>query len=293
MIDFTDNISLIYGEEGKNWLKYLPVLQDEIATKWQLHDLTPCEDLSYNYVAAGWQRDVPVILKIGIDLAAIQQEHDAILAFNDQGIIKILGFNIDKGAILITRAIPGKTLTTLFPERDDEALEIACNLIKQLHKATIPVGHKFPLLSEWLSIIDKDWDLPKVYLELARALKQELLENSRQQVLLHGDMHYSNILSDHNSWVAIDPKGVIGDPLYDMTGALLREPFKAMMQLKDVYSMLQHRINFVAQYCKVTNLQIWAWTYIQTVMSICWSLEDGQDVRLKMRFLDILHSQAQ
>ena len=196
--------------------------------------------------------------------------------------------DLDKGAILITRAIPGNTLVTLFPDSDHKALGIACRLVRLLHQTIVPIGHKFLHLSEWLSIIDKNWDIPKEQLQLARNLKNDLLSNSQTQVLLHGDVHYANILSDGIDWVIIDPKGVIGDPLYDMTGALLREPFKQIMNLPDIPKMLRHRMDFVAQYNNSNMQQIWAWTHVQTVMSICWSLEDGQDVNMKLKFLNIL-----
>lgn len=289
-MEFLENINITYGNQGRIWLDSLPHLVTKLATKWNLRDLIPCEDLSYNYVMSGWRNDLPIILKIGIDIPAMQQECAAIRAFNGHGLINLLEADLDQGAIVITRAVPGKTLVSLFNDADDKALGIACNLARQLHKANIPSDHKFPMLSEWFSIIDQNWDLPNQKLQLARNLKNDLINKSKTNVLLHGDLHYANILSDGNDWVVIDPKGVIGDPLYDMTGALLREPFKQMMELSDMAGMLQHRIEFVAQYCNVSVQQIWAWTFVQTVMSICWSLEDGQDVSLKRKFLDILET---
>lgn len=287
-MDFIENIKLIYGDKGVQWLNSLPRLISTLEKQWGLRDLIPCTDLSYNYVLAGWQGISPIILKLGIDLLAIQQEYFAILAFNGHGLIKLLEVDLNKGAILITRAVPGKTLVSLFPDDDNKALGIACGLAKRLHNANISSDHKFPHLSEWFSILDKDWDLPTDKMQLARHLKNDLLNNSKTNVLLHGDLHYANILSDGNDWLIIDPKGVIGDPLYDMTGCLLREPFKQMMAQPDIKGMLQHRMKYIANYLKTDVKLIWGWTYIQSIMSICWSLEDSQDISLKRVFLDIL-----
>ena len=61
MPEFEDNVILIYGEIGKNWLQALPNLISQLATQWNLHDLVPCENLSYNYVLSGWLDQSPII----------------------------------------------------------------------------------------------------------------------------------------------------------------------------------------------------------------------------------------
>jgi streptomycin 6-kinase len=54
-------------------------------------------------------------------------------------------------------------------------------------------------------------------LERARKLKKELIKkDSGRKVLLHGDLHQENILSNGNDWVVIDPKGVVGDPIHEI-----------------------------------------------------------------------------
>ena len=43
-------------------------------------------------------------------------------------------------------------------------------------------------------------------------------------MLLHGDLQHYNVLLDKDrGWVAIDPKGVVGELEYEV-GALLRNP---------------------------------------------------------------------
>jgi streptomycin 6-kinase len=52
--------------------------------------------------------------------------------------------------------------------------------------------------------------------ELAEALFAELLASTQQEMLLHGDLHHTNILTaGRQPWLAIDPKGVIGEPAYE------------------------------------------------------------------------------
>ncbi|MBS0185856.1 MAG: phosphotransferase [Proteobacteria bacterium] len=287
-MEFENNVRLIYGKKGEKWLENLPFLVEGLASQWNLEDLKVCPDLTYNYVLKGRQGKNPIVLKLGIDLLALQQEYDALQAFKEHGAISIIDENLKRGALLFTQAIPGKTLSSLFPKHDTEALQIACQLATSLHQAPLPPTHSFPLLSEWLKIIDQEWEFPFCQLQRARDLKDELLKNSKQHVLLHGDLHYGNILSDKEKWLVIDPKGVIGDSLYDMTGCLLREPFKLFMSQENILNFLRQRMEFVVIYTKRSLKEIWAWTYVQTIMSICWSLEDGQNVDSKRKFLEIL-----
>ncbi len=45
-----------------------------------------------------------------------------------------------------------------------------------------------------------------------------------RNLLLHGDLHHENILKNENgSYTVIDPKGVIGDPVFDLSRFILDE----------------------------------------------------------------------
>lgn len=288
--DFVTNIKLIYGKSGEGWLDNLEDRVAQIAKIWNLQDLASYPDLSYNYVARGTQGGVPIVLKLGCNANDINHEHAALEAFKNHGVVELLNVDTSRGALLLRRAIPGQTLTTLFPKDDLAALQICADLVVDLHRAHIPSQSKFVRLEEWLTIIDSEWDLPVSQLQLARTIRTRLLKDSKGDVLLHGDVHYANVLSDNERWLIIDPKGVIGDPLYDLTGALLREPFTEMMQSSNMEDILMRRIEFMADFAKVSRGLIWEWTFVQTVMSICWSLEDNQNIEQKMRFLNKLQA---
>lgn len=65
---------------------------------------------------------------------------------------------------------------------------------------------------------------PRKLIDFALKASKELLVSSGEQVLLHGDLHHYNILSSaRNSWLAIDPKGGIGEREYEIC-ALMRNP---------------------------------------------------------------------
>src|SRR2546428_7795870 len=50
----------------------------------------------------------------------------------------------------------------------------------------------------------------------AAAVAHALLTDQRERCVLHGDLHHENLkYSQQRSWLAIDPKGLIGEPAYD------------------------------------------------------------------------------
>jgi streptomycin 6-kinase len=62
---------------------------------------------------------------------------------------------------------------------------------------------------------------PKRLVEMAERLFDELLSSSSSCVLLHGDLHHLNVLKSQDGWKAIDPKGVAGEPAYEVCALLL------------------------------------------------------------------------
>lgn len=288
MTEFSENIKRIYGEKGKLWLNDLPIITARLSKLWNLTDLTVHANLSYNYVLDGLQNNHAIILKVGIDQPAMQREFAALTAFQGHGVVQLLDADLSQGALLLERAIPGTTLRHLFPQKDSLAIGIACRMIERMHRAPIPINNKFPTLAEWLQILDQDWDLPKQQLLMARTLKNKLLQATGNNVLLHGDLHYDNILSNGADWVVIDPKGVVGNPIYDKIGCLLREPLAELLQMSNLSTSLNARVQHISQYFNLDTKAILDWTYVQTVMAVCWCLEDNQDPSDMLKFLEIV-----
>ena len=66
--------------------------------------------------------------------------------------------------------------------------------------------------------------LPSALVGEAEALFAALLDTAGAPVLLHGDLHHYNILAAGGGrWLAIDPKGVVGEPAFEVV-ALMHNP---------------------------------------------------------------------
>lgn len=210
---FKSNILNIYGTKGKIWLTELPNIVEKNAERFGLSKLKPIVNLSYNYVLSGLMSDTPIILKLSFNDKDLKLEELALKCFEGFGAVKII--KADKGLLILAQANPGISLKKYFPNSDNEAIKITCNLIKKLHQASIPEQHSFPHLKDLIKVLDdkqnvfaKDYNH---YLQKAKNLSNQLLTTATSYVLLHGDLHHDNILQNGNDWLAIDPKGRIGD----------------------------------------------------------------------------------
>lgn len=284
MREFEKNIMSIYGELGKVWLQKLLEITRDIAVRYSLSALRPVENLSYHYVMSGFQGDQPIILKLGLDIDNLKRETAALHAFAGSGGVRVL--EQEDGVLLLERAIPGKSLKKYFPVYDNEAIRIVCDVVKQLHQAPLSSKCNFPHIKDWLSNLDKDWDIPPYYLMKARKLRDKLLATSMQGVLLHGDLHHDNILQNDQSWVVIDPKGVIGESAYEVA-AFIRNPLVALLKSNEISSIIAKRINRFAEILSLPQSRLLDWSFVQSVLAWTWALEDNGDVAHFRKLTDI------
>lgn len=274
MNEFEKNIINLYGEEGKKWLNNLPKLTAQMASKQGLSDLKPIKNLSYNYVLSGHQNSKPIILKLSLDTEGLKRETLALKAFAEFGAVNVLMES--EGMLLLQRAVPGISLKSYFPGQDDNAIQITCECLKRLHQTPILSDARFPHIKDWLIALDKNISIPAVYLHKARKLRDELVTTSTASVLLHGDLHHDNILQNGNEWVAIDPKGVIGDSDYEIA-AFIRNPMPELLTHDNPLSIIDNRITRCAEILKSSKERIIDWCYVQSVLAWAWTLEDNGD----------------
>jgi len=92
---FKLNIISIYGSVGKQWLKALPEIISKITKEYNLANLKPVNNLSYNYVLTGFQGSKAIILKLGLDIDGFKREASALMAFEGSGVVPVFSENHD------------------------------------------------------------------------------------------------------------------------------------------------------------------------------------------------------
>ena len=194
------------------------------------------------------------------------------------------------GLLLMQRIIPGISLKKHFPAREGAAINIACALIKKLRLAKIPSGHNLPHIKEWLGVLDKDLEIPSNYLQKAQHLRDKLLLGSGTDILLHGYLHHDNILLNRDQeiddWLAIDPKGVIGDRAYEVV-AFIINPIPELLEHADAHQIIQKRLIAFSNGLNIPYNRIKDWCFVQSVLAWTWGLEDNCDTTGFERMVDI------
>jgi streptomycin 6-kinase len=263
----------LHGDQGAAWLRQLPHLLGQCARRWSLTLLPPFE-LSYNYVApAVTDAGLPVVLKVGVPDPELLAEIAALQHYDGRGIVQLLDADPGQGILLLEQLRPG---TPLFELDDEErATAIAARLMRQLWR---PVGsdHPFPTVARWaagLQRLRRHFDggagpFPAPVLERAESLFAELVPSMAPPVLLHGDLHHWNILAARRQpWLALDPKGIVGEPAYEV-GAWLRNPGPLSRRAQ------ARRVDQLAQLLGFDRERILGWGVAQAVLSAWWSYED-------------------
>ena len=289
MAKFEANIIEIYANQGRLWLEELPALEKALCDLWGLSQVTPLQNLSYNYVAAAHRGSDSVVLKIGLDPIALKREFDSLRAFDGHGCIRVLAFDSTHNALLLEKVDPGISLRGYFMAQEAEAMRILSEVIRKLQEVPPPPAG-FPHVADWLSILDNQWPFPGDYLAKARQVRDRLLATSPASVLLHGDLHHDNILSNGvGSWIAIDPHGVMGDPAYEV-GAFIRNPIPELQDHPDCGIIINNRVTILSEALGIPVQRIQEWCYVQTILGACWSVQDNQSPDVLLRTIPFYDS---
>lgn len=224
-MSFEQTIVNAFGKEGEEWLRNLPMLIAEITERHELIQISPVTNMSYNYVATAVHQGRDVIVKIGLPGFDFQNEIHTIQALEDTSLPEVYFANSEHGYYVMEKKTPGMMLhVEILDERT--RVRIMANKWRELHQ-----NHElsidltiFPHITNWFSVCHNTFnEIPKPWLEKALIYAEELNQLNEEQ-LLHGDLHYENILSDtKHEWSIIDPKGVIGHPYYDVVQYVLNK----------------------------------------------------------------------
>ena len=292
---FSQRMIEMSGEDGRQWIARLPEILEAYAQRWSL-TLEPAFPLSYNYVAPGIRTDgTEVVLKLGVPNRELLSEMHALQVYDGRGIVALLEADFEQQVFLLERIRPGIALVNL--KDDDERTRIACRTMQQLW---VPGTTDRPLLTvkNWTAGLSKlrphfngtTGPFPPKLVDAAEHIFADFIPNQGRKVLLHGDLHHWNILSaTRQPWLALDPKGVIGEREYEV-GALLRNPDLGKFNRAELKQLQERRLGIMVEILGFDRQRILGWGLAQAVLSAWWSVEDhGNFSKNALRCAEVLY----
>ncbi len=225
---------------------------------------------------------VPAMLKI----ALIEEERrgaEVMSYYDGDGAARVLAHEGD--ALLLERAIGGASLIEMARGGgDDQASSIICATIARLHT---PRRHQRPgnlvPLRHWFRSLEAAARHGGAF-AAASSAAQQLLTGPTEEVVLHGDVHHGNILYDRTrGWLAIDPKGLIGDRAFDYANVFCNPD----MALATTPGRLQRQAAVVSGATGIERARLLKWILAYAGLSASWMLEDGESPELPMAVAEI------
>lgn len=230
-----------------------------------------------NSILAFGRRDTqPVVLKVIRNRGDEWHAGEILSAFEGKGVVRV--YDSIGGAILLERLNPGRSLASIaLNGGDDRATEILADVIGKMSPRS--PANAVPTVHEWSKGFERhaasgNAQIPKHLLLEAHRVYSRLCGSQSRMRLLHGDLHHDNVLFDsERGWLAIDPKGVIGELEYEV-GAALRNPYERPELFADA-STIEKRVERFARELSLDATRTLAWGFAQAVLSAIWAVEDG------------------
>jgi streptomycin 6-kinase len=179
---------------------------------------------------------------------------------------------------------------------EEQATNRIVDLIEKLHgnddkvlpSTLTPLNEHFkPLIAPSNTQPDEE----KNALAYSRNITAQLLSADCQVTALHGDLHHENILhSEARGWLAIDPQGLIGNPIYDCANVFGNPDGPALEQVVNAPRAHYLATRFAALF-RTEPAHVLRYAIAHAGLSLSWHLEDksrieeGSDAAYRLAFI--------
>ncbi|WP_337188968.1 aminoglycoside phosphotransferase family protein [Phenylobacterium sp.] len=182
-----------------------------------------------------------------------------------QGAAPVLAHDDD--ALLMLRADGDGDLVQ---SPDEAAFPRLCAAVAALHRPRPDPPDMPPLSRLFRALLDS----AEPRLAAPCAVAKALLDDPRDEVLLHGDVHHGNVLDfAARGWLAIDPWGYTGERAYDYAN-ILRNPDLERVRRPGRFD---RGLSEIASLASLDPVRLLRWTYAHAGLAAAWELADGHD----------------
>ena len=179
----------------------------------------------------------------------------------------------DENALLLARACGGRSLAAMVQAgNDDEASRIICGVAAKLHARRSRPAPQLPSLERWFEPLRLAADIHGGVLRLSATVAAVLLESPEGETMLHGDIHHGNILDfGPSGWLAIDPKGLIGECCFDYANLFCNPDASSAL----APGRLGRQVDVVSRSAGLSPSRLLDWIVAWAGLSAAFLLQDG------------------
>jgi len=278
---FAQMIEVREGEPGEAWVAQLPGRVGALMRGWDLRLAGPTR---FGYVGVV----VPVVgadgarlaLKVSYPDEESRSEAPALQAWAGDGAVRLHTLDETGFAMLLEWLDPDRSL---FDVPTVEAVGTIGGLLRRLHRTPAPpaVTRLREVSERWSHELPEEWRRLGIthdrrLLDAALATVRELGPSSGDR-LLHGDLHYGNVLAGtREPWLVIDPKGLAGDPAYDVVPCVWNR-FDELVAGGDVHRAIRRRIDALCEAAGIDREAAYRWTVARAVDDLLWTAASRDD----------------
>lgn len=284
---FQNKIISLHGAAGEEWLSSLPSIIEHCTQKWNLTNVTPAPELYYNLIMFADSAEYgEVVLKAGVPNPELVTEGKTLQLYNGRHACKCYDLDSENSAMLLERITPGYNLASF--QSMEERIRIAADIVRKLPLPAADTSG-LPYYSAWLTRAFTKVKISGVMelslhplIQKAESYFVEIRNKNFPACILHGDLHHKNILySKEGDWKIIDPKGVIAPRCFEAARFIDNEYeiygySEDMSRFKEMLSLLSGLLDEPEDI--ITKC-----AFIDKVLSICWSIEDNEEIEVIMQ----------
>jgi len=222
--------------------------------------------------------DTAAMLKI--PLSAKEQPGFRLLAcWDGKGAVKVYRYDAD--ALLMERAVGEHSLKQMVLDgQEDEANAIICRVVERLHSLTCRQIPDLVTLPVWFKSLGEAAGKYGGIFSTCHDVVDSLLRDPQDDVALHGDIHYGNVLdAGPRGWIAIDPKGLVGERGFDFANIFCNPD----LTIAGSPERLSKQAKLIAGMADLPVERLLRWVIAWSGLMASWMLEDQEEATLPMR----------
>lgn len=263
------------ADRASEWLETLPELLESLLRRWELTDERVVSPGGRSSLTVLVRRadGTPAALKLTTPDDSAALEAAALARWDGWGAVRLLRSATQDGALLLER-LHGEVSLRSLPEA--KAMLEASSVLQRLWVAP-EEGHGFPGVAERTgaeaaAMRARGPEEAGPLVDEALSLRDGLLADPPEHVLLHGDFRQGAVLSagaasaERARWLVVGPEPLVGERAYDLA-RLVRDRLHDLMASAGAPAATRRRMHKLADSLDVDRERLRGWALYRAVES--------------------------